>query len=120
MSDTRPFAEILSCIEGEDLFILMKVLLAHVKNPNFLLRYGRFMGKTLLQGAVGTGDEALLKMLISNTHGCTLHVCEVIEPIVIDVKSAKWIEYNVLPMEKKTSTTVVDQIFNLYQVQILC
>ena len=73
----------------------MKILLAHVKNPNFLLRCGRFKGKTLLQGAIATDQKDLIQMLLSNTHGSKISKLK--EPIIIDVESAKWIERNVLP-----------------------
>lgn len=87
ISDTRPFGRILGMFEGEELFIVMKVVMAHIKNPNFILRCGRFKGMTLLQGAIATGNNDVVQLVLSNTHGSK--ISKVKEPVIIDAESAK-------------------------------
>ena len=81
---TAPFGSLLSRIEGEEIVFLMRVIMAHVSNPNFTLVSGFYKDQTFLQGAISTGNKELVKLLISNTHGSKLrgHV----EPMIMDHK----------------------------------
>ena len=87
--DTRPFGSLLSKITGDEIVLLMKVLMAHIQNPNFTLTCGFYKGKTLLQGAIETGNKELVSMLISNTHGSKLN-CGTVEPMIMDYKLLEW------------------------------
>jgi hypothetical protein len=94
IKDTRPFGDLLGRFEEEEyLVFLMKVLLAHVNNPNFILRSGKYKGKTLLQGAIATENKYLVRLLLSNNHGSKIF--EIKEPIIIDYESKVWIDKNI-------------------------
>lgn len=99
IKDTRPFGNLLSRIEGDDLLVVMKVLMAHINNPNFTLRSGFYEGKTLLQGSIMTGNKELIRLMLANTHGSKTHLVK--EPIIIDHESWRWLEKQSLP---RTST----------------
>lgn len=94
ITNTRPFGEILSSINGEFLYIVMKVLMAHVNNPNFTLKYGIYKGKTLLQGVICTGNINLIQLILSNTHGSKTHMIK--EPVIIDHYSWEWLKRETL------------------------
>lgn len=87
--DKRPFGDLLSRIRGENILIVMKVLMAHINNPNFTLRSGFYKDKTLLQGVIATGNKELVKMLLSNSHGSKVHLIK--EPLIIDYESMLWL-----------------------------
>jgi hypothetical protein len=90
IKDTRPFGDLLDKIEEGNLLILMKVLLGHINNPNFMLRSGNHQGKTLLQGAIASDNKLLVKLLLSNTHGSKIH--EIKEPLIIDYQTYLWLQ----------------------------
>lgn len=114
IEDTRPFGDLLSRIEGENLVVLMKVILANVKNPNFHLRNGLFKGKTLLQGAIRSGNKELVQLLLSNTHGSKLS--EVIEPFIIDAGTVEWMKC-VVESPKSLTFTEWKKEENLFQLE---
>lgn len=90
IKDMRPFGDLLCKIEGNDLIHIMKVLLAHINNPNFLLKNGKYEGKTFLQGVIATKNKALIDLVLSNNHGSKIF--EISEPVIIDHES--WLILN--------------------------
>ena len=80
--DLRPFGDLLSRLDGNDLFHIIKVLLAHINNPNFILKNGKYKGQTFLQGVISTEDKNLIELVLANKHGSKLF--EISEPIIID------------------------------------
>lgn len=90
IKDLRPFGDLLYRLIDDELFHVMKVLLAHINNPNFILRNGKYKDKTLLQGAIASGNRELISMLLANKHGSKLF--EASEPLIIDHESWLWLQ----------------------------
>ena len=82
IKDLRPFGDLLSKLDGNDLFHIIKVLLAHINNPNFVLKNGKYKGKTFLQGVIATNDKNLIELVLSNKHASKIF--EGSEPVIID------------------------------------
>ena len=82
IKDLRPFGDLLGRLDGNDLVHIIKVLLAHINNPNFILKNGTYKGRTFLQGVIETENKSLIELVLSNKHGSKIF--EISEPVIID------------------------------------
>lgn len=72
----------------------MRVLLAHVSNPNFLLQNGIYKARTFLQGVIALGNKELLELLMADKHG---YKTKWVKSLIIDYESAEWLKTGGLP-----------------------
>lgn len=89
ITETAPFGHLITEIEGEDLYVVMKAFLDHIANPNFLIQCGVYKGLTFLQGLIKLNRRDLVEMLLSNTHGSKCRVFA--QPVIIDYQSVDWL-----------------------------
>jgi len=85
--DLRYLGLLFECLDEDDLLKVMKIILAHINNPNIHLQEGNQKGKTLIRAAIDIKNTELIKLLLSNTHGSMINGFR--EPIIIDSKVEK-------------------------------
>jgi hypothetical protein len=86
ITDTSYFDKLLTDIKDEEIVILMKTLLPHITDLNFMLNENL----TFLQGVIGTRNNELIRLVTSNTHGSKVFKFKV--PLNIDSQSKIWLQ----------------------------
>lgn len=112
IKDFRYLGLLFDCLDDDDLFKVMKVILAHINNPNITLQEGKNKGKSLLKTIFDNNQFKLLSLLISNTHGSMIDGYN--EPLIVDSKIEKWIKTEPdLELENEESSSSFEQLDDL-------